>query len=106
MWVSILVMIRETKRKIQLTVGHFVNTRVGEVGEDVGEVETSHGQLGDDHFREGREGGEDALAVSLEGTEAGSSREVAALHDTTGNEDPVGRGKTCRGERDGQRLRR
>ena len=31
-------------------VSHFVDTRVREVGEDVSEVESRHGQLRDDHL--------------------------------------------------------
>jgi hypothetical protein len=74
------------------------------VGQDVGKVQSSHGQFGDDHLGESREGAnmsgkleyvdvyapEDTVSVGLEGTETGGSREVSSLHDTTRDEDPVG----------------
>lgn len=56
------------------------------MGEDVGFVETGHGDFGDDHFEEGGEGGEDAL-LSLVVAEAGGSGEVAAFHDAAGDVD-------------------
>lgn len=67
------------------------------MGETVGEVEAGHGELGEDHLRESREGREDALALSLEGTKTSSSSKVAALHDTGGDEDPAGNGALVNG---------
>lgn len=37
-------------------VGHLVHSRVGEVSEDVGKVQASHGELRDDHLGERGEG--------------------------------------------------
>lgn len=33
-------------------ISHLVDTRVREVSENIGKIETCHGQFGDDHFRE------------------------------------------------------
>ena len=73
------------------------------MGEDIGEVQSSHGELGDDHLAKGGEGAgrgqrssdemgspEDSLAVRVECSPSGSSREVAPLHDTARNEHPAG----------------
>ena len=47
---------------------------------NVTEVETSHGDLGDDHLKEGGEGREDAEFVLVK-SKSSSSAEVATLHD-------------------------
>ncbi len=36
-------------------VGHLVHTGMREVGENIGEIETGHGEFGDDHLGEGGE---------------------------------------------------
>ena len=59
--------------------------RVREVAENVAEVETSHGDFGNDHLQEGGEGGEDAELLLVE-TETGGGTEVTTLHDAGGNE--------------------
>ncbi len=61
-------------------VGHVVDPRVGEVGEDVGVVEPGHGDLRDHHLEEGREGAEDSLSPRFR-AESGGHGEVVALHD-------------------------
>jgi hypothetical protein len=91
-----------TKRDVPSVVGHLINTRVGEVSQDIGIVESGHGQFGEDHLGESRECTgtlvmvwakvdipENTVSVSLEGSESGSSGKVASLHDTTRDEHPV-----------------
>jgi hypothetical protein len=47
-------------------ISHLVNTRVREVGENIGKVESSHGQLRDDHLGECREGTEPMSTESID----------------------------------------
>ena len=54
-------------------------SRVREVAKHIAEVETRHGDFGDDHFKEGTESGEDTELILVE-TKAGSGAEVSAFH--------------------------
>ena len=54
-------------------------TGVREVTKNIAVVQASHGDFGNDHLQEGREGGEDAELVRVE-PETGCGREVATLH--------------------------
>ena len=56
-----------------------------EVAQDVAEVETSHGDFGNDHLQEGGESGEDTELLLVE-TKTGCGTEVTTLHDAGGNE--------------------
>ena len=55
------------------------------MAQDVAEVETSHGDFGNDHLQEGGECGEDAELLLVE-TDTGGGTEVTTLHDAGGNE--------------------
>jgi hypothetical protein len=74
------------------------------MGQDIGIVESGHGQFGKDHLGESRECTgvsvsvlekrevnipENTVSVGFEGSESGSSGKVASLHDTTRNEYPT-----------------
>jgi hypothetical protein len=56
------------------------------MAKDVAVVQASHGDLRDDHLKEGRECREDTELALLK-AEAGGGREVATLHDTGRNKD-------------------
>jgi hypothetical protein len=66
-------------------INYLIDTRVGEVTEDVALVETSHGELGDDHLQERRERRENTELLLVE-SESSRGREVTTLHDTRGDE--------------------
>lgn len=57
-----------------------------EMAEDIAVVQPCHGDLGNNHFKERREGSENAELFRVE-TKASCCREVAALHDTGWNKD-------------------
>lgn len=59
---------------------------MGEVRQDIAIVQARHGDFGDDHLKERREGGEDTKLPLLE-TETGGSTEVSTLHDPRWDED-------------------
>lgn len=56
------------------------------VAKNVAVVQASHGDLGDNHFQEGGEGGENTELALVE-TETSCRGEVATLHDAGRNED-------------------
>ena len=56
------------------------------MAEDIAEVQSRHSDLRDDHLQESTKGREHAELVLVE-TEAGSSAEISALHDSGRNKD-------------------
>ena len=77
---------RSTESRDKFINTDLVDTGVREVAEDVAVVQTSHGDLRDNHLEESRERRENAIFAFFK-TKTGCSGEVPPLHDTGGNED-------------------
>lgn len=56
-------------------------TSMREMRENIAVVQPCHGNFGDDHLKEGREGREDTKFIGLE-PETSCSREVSSFHDS------------------------
>ena len=55
---ELVLTFQDVQSHLPCIVGHLIDTRVREVGEDIGIIETGHCDLRDDHLREGGEGTE------------------------------------------------